>query len=80
MSENGRFDLAKLNAKIKETNDFLKDGCTREGFEYICNDNIGKNMLWDDGVHLLEEGRAVLVDNIVVCINKVFSGHTNEND
>ena len=62
------------NAKIREVNDLLKDGCTRESFDFISNDNIGKDMLWNDGIHLVDQGRDILVDNIVGSVSQKFSG------
>ena len=51
--------------KVRLVNDFLREFCTKEGFLYICNDFISKDFLWKDGVHLLDKGTNMLVNNFI---------------
>ena len=50
-------------------NDFLKELCTDNNFIYISNDFLTKDFLWNDGVHLLDEGTNMLVNNFIQYLN-----------
>ena len=53
-----------LNANIKQTNVNLKEGCAREcarGALWSALSFIIKDMLWDDAVHHLEEGKSLSI-------------------
>ena len=45
-----------LNKLIRWVNISLKKSCKVNGFDFICNDRIGKNLLWRDCLHLAGEG------------------------
>ena len=60
----------KDNKFIREVNDFLKTFCTEANFIFISNDNITKDFLYNDGVHLLDEGTNLLVNNFIDNLNK----------
>ena len=51
--------------KVREINDLLRDFCIRENFHFICNDSVGQQHLWEDGLHLLDTGRNILANNII---------------
>ena len=42
----------KLTRIIRQVNDLLRDGCKRNKFQFISNDNITRDVLWRDGLHL----------------------------
>ena len=49
------------NSKIKENllvdiNRMIKELCMSDGYEYIDNDNIPRDMLYKDGFYLLDKG------------------------
>ena len=56
--------------KAKETNGIVKDMCVRENFNFISNDSIREEHLWNDGLHLLDEGTTLLANNIINSLNK----------
>ena len=48
---------------ISKVNNILKVLCATNGFNFICNDKIGKEIVWKDGLHLTDDGTAMLADN-----------------
>ena len=52
-----------FNIIIRGVNISLKHLCKVYRFDFICNDRIGKNLLWRDGLHLAEEGTSFLATN-----------------
>ena len=64
----------KLTSIIREINDILKEQCRENNFHFICNDNISRDYLWKDGVHLNDEGTSIFESNIVNFLNNfIFS-------
>ena len=45
----------RLNQVISKANDILKVLCATNGFNFMCNDEIGTKMVWKDGLHLMIE-------------------------
>ena len=45
----------RLNQVISKANDILKMLCATNGFNFMCNDEIGTKMVWKDGLHLMIE-------------------------
>ena len=45
-----------LNKLIRGVNISLKHLYKVYGFDFTCNDRIGKDLLWRDGLHLTDEG------------------------
>ena len=43
--------------------------CDTNGFNFICNDEIDKEMVWKDGFHLTNDGTIMLVDNFMKYLN-----------
>ena len=54
---------------INEVNDVLKERCVVYGFDFINNSNIKREHLWKDGTHLVEEGKIILANNYIKCLN-----------
>ena len=46
----------EVNEVIKKVNNLLKTLCLEQGFTFICNSAIAREMLWRDGLHLTNEG------------------------
>ena len=45
----------RLNQIILKGSNILKVLCATNGFNFICNDEIGKEMFWKDGLHLTND-------------------------
>ena len=45
----------RLNQVISKANDILRVLCATNGFNFMCNDEIGTKMVWKDGLHLMIE-------------------------
>ena len=52
-----------------KVNNILKVLCAINGFNFICNDEIGQEMVWKDGLHLTNGGTAILADNFGKYLN-----------
>ena len=50
--------------------------CTKYAFHLVDNGAVFKENLWRDGVHLVESGKVILVNNLINCINN-FLGVSN---
>ena len=51
---------SNLNKLIRGVNISLKHLCKVYGFDFICNDKIGKDLIWRDDLHLTDEGTSFL--------------------
>ena len=49
-----------MNQIILKVNNILKVLCTTNGFNFICNEKIGSDMVWKDGLRLTDDGTAML--------------------
>ena len=49
------------------------------GFDFLCNDRIGKYLLWRDGFHLTNEGTSFLAINFLNFLNS-YHEHGNLTD
>ena len=49
-----------INKLIRRVNISLKHLCKVYGFDFICNDKIGKDLIWRDDLHLTDEGTSFL--------------------
>ena len=70
-------DLNKLESynirkyhKYSEINEFLSRRQSVNDFIYINNDRIGKDNLWNDGIHLNKSGTIILANNFIDVLNK----------
>ena len=61
-----------------KVNNILKVLCATNSFNFICNDKIGRKMVWKDGLHLTNDGTA---DNLAVnfMLADNFTKHLNIN-
>ena len=46
----------KLTRIIRQVNDLLCDECKRNNFQFVSNDDITREVLWRDGLHLNNDG------------------------
>lgn len=61
--------LTKLIRKLYERLNIL---CKDSNFHYLLNDNITRNYLVEDGIHLNDNGTHILAENFVDFINFIF--------
>ena len=61
---------------IQKLNEPLLHECKRYGFHLADNGAVFKEKLWKDGVHLIESGKVIIVNNLLNCINN-FLGVAN---
>ena len=54
-------------------NDILYDLCKMNNIYFLSNDNISRNFICDDGVHLNWKGTHILVSNFVTLIDNIFN-------
>ena len=55
--------IIRLNQMILKVYNILKVLCATIGLNFICNDEIGREMVWKDGLHLTNDEIAMLADN-----------------
>ena len=67
------------NKLIRGVTISLKHSCKFYGFGFLCNDRIGKNLLWRDSLHLTYEGTSFLATNFLNFLNS-FHEHGNLTD
>ena len=58
-----------LNKLIRGVNISLKHLCKVYGFDFICNDRIGKDLLWRNGLHVTDEGTSFLTNKFLNFLN-----------
>ena len=61
---------------MKRLNKVLYDECRRSGFTFVDNGAVTENDLWDDGIHLQENGKHIIVNNFINSFNH-FSESAN---
>ena len=67
----------KLTKVIRQVNDILQDKCEQNGFLFVNNDNVTREYLWKDGLHLNNDGTRLFAGNLVSCLNDfVFNRNT----
>ena len=75
------FGLGLLyTSKVKENllvhiNRMIKELCMSDGYEFIDNDNIPRDMLYKDGFHLLDKGKYFLSRNFIENLNDFLETH-----
>ena len=52
-----------------DINRMIKELCMSDGYEYIDNDNIPRDMLCKYGLHLLDKGKCFLSRNFIENLN-----------
>ena len=65
-----------IDKLIRGVNISLKNLCKVYGFDFICNDRIGKDLLWRDGPHLTDEGTSFAATNFLNFLNS-YHEHGN---
>ena len=68
-----------LNKLIQGVTISLKHSFKFYGFDFLCNDTIGKNLLWRDSLHLTYEGTSFLATNFLNLLNS-YHKHGNLTD
>ena len=53
----------------------IKEFCVSDGYEYIDNDNIPRDMLYTDGLPLLDKGKYFLSRNFIEKLNHFLETH-----
>ena len=61
-----------MEKRRAELNNLLKNMCIVQGFKFIDNDNIKRYLLARDKVHLNEQGKIYLANNILHSLNSIF--------
>ena len=59
----------RLNQVISKVNNTLKVLYATNGFNFLCSDEIGKEMVWKDRLYLTNDGAAMLADNFTEYLN-----------
>ena len=59
-----------INQVIYQVNNILKRLCRISDFCYICNNLVNEKYLWEDGLHLTNEGSSLLLDNFINYLNE----------
>ena len=54
---------------IRRLNDIVKASCELNSFYYINNENVKKEHLWKDGIHLVNSGLVIIAKNFIYGIN-----------
>ena len=70
----------RVSAIIRRVNDKLQELCQQHNFTYISNDEITREFLGEDGVHLLEDGVEILAGNFVNNIDRFYENIFNIED
>ena len=68
-----------LNKLIRGVNISFKHLCKVYGFDFICNDRIGKDLLWRYDLHFTDEGTTFLAINFLTFLNS-YHEHGNLTD
>ena len=63
----------RLGNLIRQVNGILYDLCKMNNNYFSSNDNISRNFICDDGVHLNQKGIHILASNFVAFINNIFN-------
>ena len=61
-----------LNEKVTRMNFLLNLTCKGKGFVFIDYRNINIDDLWEDGLHLIEQGKAKLAQNFIHFLNSSY--------
>ena len=59
----------KLRRIIRQVNDLLRNEYKRNNFQFVSNDNITREVLWRDGLHLNNAGTYLFASNLVEFLN-----------
>ena len=59
----------RLNGKVIAVNNILKRVCKLNGLGFIDNSNICAENLFEDGLHLNDDGKVILANNFMYVLN-----------
>ena len=59
----------RLNDKVIAVNNILKRVCKLNGLGFIDNSNICAENLFEDGLHLNDDGKVILANNFIYVLN-----------
>ena len=62
-------DKKRLNDKVIAVNNILKRVCELNGLGFIDNSNICAEKLFEDGLHLKDDGKVILANNLIYVLN-----------
>ena len=62
---------------IKKVNEKITDMCKKNGTVSIDNGNISNMDLYQDGLHLLERGKCLLLKNFIFVLKKFLNMHSH---
>ena len=57
---------------IYQLNKSIKELCQKHGYSFTDNSNVSSENLWQDGLHLNNSGKGVLLNNYVVTPNDSY--------
>ena len=61
---------SKVNpVPVQQLNGLLFDECRRNGFKFVDNGAVSEIDLWTDGIHLIESGKRIIVNNLINSLN-----------
>ena len=61
---------SKVNAaSIQQLNCLLFNECWRNGFTFVDNGAVSEIDLWTDGIHMIESGKRIIVNNLINSLN-----------
>ena len=58
------------NDKVRVVNEQVRNLCVEENFSYISNNSITQSHIWEDGIHLTDEGTNFLALNFINSLNR----------
>ena len=61
-----------LNEKVKSITQILENICTENGLGFINNKNIFRDDLYEDGLHLNDNGKTKLAGNFIYALNRLI--------
>ena len=57
---------------IHQLNKSIKELCQKHGYGFIDNSHVSSENLWQDGLHLNNSGKGVLLKNYVVTLSDSY--------
>ena len=67
----------RTSVDIEKINNELKNLCFRNGFEFIYHQQITTSHLWEDGVHLTNRGKSILMNNFATKVINFYNIDTD---
>ena len=67
------------NSRVSKVKDYFQKYCFENRFYFIDNPKIRWGHLFRDGLHLVENGKVILADNFIYCLNSIHSVNFDRN-